>query len=64
MACECGKAESCGPSHHPKSSSGLRLTQDAPVEHLQRRSGETFVEMRKRLAGETTAEMLERLAIK
>ena len=52
MACECGKAESCGVSHHPNSTNKHLPPKQETVEHLQRRPGETFAEMRERLAKE------------
>ena len=48
MACICGNVKCQG--GHVNSSSGLRVTQNGVVEHLQRRPGESFAEMRERLA--------------
>ena len=51
--CICGKATVCAASKHPNVSSGLKVTQTTPVQHIQRRPGETFSELKKRLGMET-----------
>ena len=47
--CICGKREKCHASKHPNVASNLKLTQDRPALHMERRPGETFAELEKRL---------------